>query len=285
MSARMETCLDGFRSPILSSINMCSFWHDQDAPWLIACEESGTVRDAFTNAGVAAVSCDLKPSRSPHGLHYQGDIRNVLYRPWAGVIAHPVCKYLTNSGVRWFTTPSKDPAVLWGDARWEALKAGAEFFRLFLDYADENPDVPVGVENPVMHKYAVALVGAKHDQTVQPFHFGDMQSKRTGWWLRNGLPKLVATNDVEAAMRLLPVKEYSSVHYCSPGANREQERSTFFPGMASAMALQWGRREGALHGQPVRLPGEGQRRRQLLAEQHAEAGRRRAAVGQGVCPR
>ena len=242
MSARMEACLEGFRSPIPSAINLCSFWRDQDAPWLIACEESGTVRDAFTRRGIAAVSCDLKASRSPHGLHYQGDVRDILYRPWAGVIAHPTCTFLTNSGVRWYTTPTKDPTIPWGAARWDCLREGAAFFRLFVDYAEAHPDVPVAIENPVMHKHAIALIGRKHDQTVQPFHFGDMQSKRTAWWLYNGLPLLVPTNDVEAEMRKLPIAAYSKVHYASPGADRAQERSEFFPGMADALACQWGLR-------------------------------------------
>lgn len=212
-------------------------------PWLIACEESGTVRDAFLRVGVPAVSCDLKPTRSP-GPHIQADVRRVIRtHRWGGVIAHPVCRYLTNSGVRWLYTQSNNPDTLWGEARWEAMREGAEFFRFFLDYADENPDVEVAVENPVMHKHAVALVGCKHDQTVQPYHFGDMQTKRTAWWLRNGLPKLVPTNDVEAQMRLLPVKEYSRVHFASPGKDREQERSTFWPGMSNAMAIQWGLRQ------------------------------------------
>jgi hypothetical protein len=216
-------------------------WHEAEAPWLIACEESGTVRDAFLDAGIPAVSCDLKPSRSPRGPHYQGDIRDVLYRPWRGVIAHPTCTYLTNSGVRWYTTPTKNGEP-WGDARRACLREAAAFFRLFVEYAEANPDIPVAIENPVMHKHAIALIGRKHDQTVQPFHFGDMQTKRTAWWLYNGLPLLVLTNDVEAEMRKLPIAAYSKVHYASPGADRAQERSEFFPGMADALARQWGQR-------------------------------------------
>jgi hypothetical protein len=121
---------------------------------------------------------------------------------------------------------------------WQELDEGAALFSACWNAPVER----IAVENPVMHKHAVALVGAKHDQTVQPYHFGDMQSKRTGWWLRNGMPRLVPTNNVEAEMRKLPVKEYSRVHYASPGADREQERSEFFPGMADAMAVQWGLR-------------------------------------------
>lgn len=262
LSLPMHHCLEGFRTPGIGFADYLhaskAAWFSTAAPWLIACEESGTVRDAFLDAGIPAVSCDLKPSRSPRGPHYQGDIRDVLYRPWAGVIAHPVCKYLTNSGVRWLVTPAKDPAILWGAARWEAMREGARFFRLFVDFAIANPDIPVAIENPVMHKYAVALVGRKHDQTVQPYHFGDMQTKRTAWWLYNGMPKLVATNDVEVAMRRLPIKEYSRVHYASPGRNvgdREQERSEFFPGMAAAMAAQWGCRRFPVGVASVVQPG------------------------------
>lgn len=207
-------------------------------PWLIACEESGTVRDAFLDHGVPAVSCDLKATRSTRaGFHYKGDIRDVLYaRPWAGIIAHPTCTYLSNSGVRWLTTPSKDPAILWGDARRVAMQEAAAFFLLFWNH----PCGRVAVENPVMHKHSLALIGARHTQTVQPYQFGHLETKRTCLWLR-GLPLLRSTNNVEAAMRLLPKKDTHKVHYASSSlADRAEVRSVFFRGVAEAMALQWG---------------------------------------------
>lgn len=208
--------------------------------WLVACEESGTVRDAFLRRGIDAVSCDLKPTRSQaFGKHYQCDVRELLYSErWAGIIAHPTCTYLSNSGVRWLTTPAKDPAILWGAERRLAMLDAAKFFLLFWNYPDR--DMPICVENPVMHKHALALIGGeRHTQTVQPYQFGHLESKRTCFWLRN-LPPLLPTHDVEAAMRELPERERSKVHYCSPGEKRAEIRSTFFTGIADAMAVQWG---------------------------------------------
>ena len=90
---------------------------------LVACEKWGRVRDALIAAGHDAMSCDLEPTEAP-GPHYQGDVRDVLYEAWDGMIAHPTCRYLTNSGVRWLHT---DPA------RWDLMCEGVEFFKLFLN--------------------------------------------------------------------------------------------------------------------------------------------------------
>lgn len=206
--------------------------------WLIACEESGTVRDAFLRAGIDAVSCDLKPSRSPLGEHYQCDVRKVLYRePWAGIIAHPDCTYITNSGVQWlFDGGASTADCLKGVDRWRALWTACEFFRLFL----EHPCPRVCIENPIPHKYAAQWIGPKYAQTVQPYQHGHLETKRTALWLK-GLPKLQATDNVEAAMRLLPKRDTHKVHYASPGADRAERRSVFYAGIGDAMAAQWGR--------------------------------------------
>lgn len=205
--------------------------------WLIACEESGTVRDAFLRAGVDAISCDLKQTRSP-GPHYQGDVRDILYSErWAGIIAHPVCTYLTLAGVRWlFDTGPSTATVLKGQARWDALIEAADFFNLFVDHPCEK----LCIENPIMHGHAAKLIRLPVTQYVQPFQFGHLETKKTGLHTR-GLPKLLPTNDVEAAMRALPKRETHKVHYCPPGENRAEIRSTFFPGIGDAMAAQWGR--------------------------------------------
>jgi hypothetical protein len=203
---------------------------------LVACEYSGRVRDAFTAAGHEAVSADLLPSESPNGKHYQGDARDLLGEPWDLLIAHPPCTYLTNAGVRFLHEPEDDSGYLKGPARWAAMREGAELFQAFL-----NAEVPrICVENPVMHKHA----RDGHDigratQFVQPWQFGDMQCKRTGLWLRN-LPPLVDTQNVKAATMALPVAERSAIHYASPGKGRGKLRSTTFPGLANAMAAQWG---------------------------------------------
>lgn len=185
---------------------------------LVACEYSGRVRDAFIAQGHDAVSCDLLPSDAP-GPHIQGDVRHQLFRPWDMVIAHPPCTRLCNSGVRWLHERNL----------WAAMQEAAEFFIACL-----NANAPrVAVENPVMHGHAQTIVGRGPDFTVQPWMFGDEVKKRTCFWTR-GLPPLVATSastgrDASADCWLLP-----------PSKDRWKLRSTTYPGIASAIAEQWG---------------------------------------------
>jgi hypothetical protein len=193
---------------------------------LIACEYSGTVRDAFIKAGHDAMSCDLLPTDAT-GPHYQGDVTDVLNDGWDLLIAHPPCTYMTNSGVSWL---HKDPA------RWVLLDDAAAFFNLLLD----APVNRIAVENPIMHKYAKERIGnRKQDQVVQPWMFGHMEQKGTCLWLKN-LPMLTATNNVKAEMLLLPDNERQRLHYLSPGPDRWKLRSKTYQGIADAMAAQWG---------------------------------------------
>lgn len=204
---------------------------------LIACEFSGIVRDAFAARGHDAWSCDLLPSESP-GQHYACDVREILqtlnYRQsvkWDLMIAHPPCTYLCNSGVRWLTPRAKLNAE-----RHRLMVQAADFFaQLFA------ADIPkVCVENPIMHKYArnylqetwrVLRHNARPAQTIQPWQFGHGETKRTCLWLR-GLPDLKPTNIVTGRT--------PRVHHASPGPNRWKERSRTLPGIAKAMAEQWG---------------------------------------------
>ena len=184
---------------------------------LAACEYSGRVRDAFNAIGHDAISCDLLPSEAP-GPHIQGDVLELLKEPWDLVIAHPPCTRLCNSGVRWLHERN-----LWGD-----MVAGAEFFRACL-----NANAPaVAVENPVMHKYAREICG-EHSFTVQPWQFGDPAKKRTCFWTI-GLPPLTPTSALTAA------DARPDCHHASPGPDRWKERSRTYPGIARAMAEQWG---------------------------------------------
>jgi hypothetical protein len=193
---------------------------------LIACEYSGTVRDAFIKAGHDAMSCDLLPTDTA-GPHYQGDVTDILNDGWDMLIAHPPCTYMTNSGVSWL---HKDPA------RWVLLDDAAAFFNLLLD----APVNRIAVENPIMHKYAKERIGnRKQDQVVQPWMFGHMEQKGTCLWLKN-LPLLTATNNVKAEMLLLPDNERQRLHYLSPGPDRWKLRSKTYQGIADAMAAQWG---------------------------------------------
>lgn len=192
---------------------------------LVGCEYSGTVRDAFIRAGHDAISCDLLPTDAP-GPHYQGDVFDIIDDGFELAIFHPPCTYLCNSGVRWLSTDI---------TRWPHLIDGATFFRRLLD----APIPRIAVENPIMHKYAAAIIGRRQDQLVQPWMFGHPESKGTGLWLKN-LPPLVATEDVRGVMDSLPVGQRNRIHYVPGGPDRWKIRSTTFAGIAEAFAQQWG---------------------------------------------
>ena len=184
---------------------------------LVACEFSGRVRDAFIARGHYAISCDLLPTESP-GPHIQGDVLPILFsREWDLVIAHPPCTYLCNSGVRWL----KD-----NPERKAAMRRAAGFFEACL--LARSPRI--AVENPVMHGHAGIR---KYDFTVQPWQFGDLETKRTCFWTK-GLPPLVPEITEK------PDNVQASVHHASPSKDRWKKRSLTFPGLARAMAEQWG---------------------------------------------
>lgn len=188
---------------------------------LVACEFSGIVRDAFLERGYDAWSCDLEPTESSALKHIQGDVLKLLDADWDLLIAHPPCTYLANSGVRWLHEDI---------TRWPKMFEGAEFFKVLL-----NCSIPrIAVENPVMHKYATSIVGRKSDQTIQPWHFGDNESKAVCLWLK-GLDLLVP----EVTEK--PDKLDQRVWRMPPGPDRQKERSRFFKGIAKAMAEQWGK--------------------------------------------
>lgn len=197
---------------------------------LIACEFSGTVRDAFREQGHDAWSCDLLPSESSvEGFHYTGDVLDVIRDTWGAwdlMIAHPPCTYLSNAGVRWLHSQPE---------RWKLMADGAAFFRQLL----EAPIPRIAVENPIMHGYARELVGRRADQCVQPYQFGHLEQKGTCLWLKN-LPQLIPTSDLKAETMALPEGQRQKMFYKSPGPNRWKERSITYQGIADAMADQWG---------------------------------------------
>ena len=201
--------------------------------WLIACERSGAIRDAMIARGIDAVSCDLEPTRAP-GPHIVGDALEQITRRWAGVIAHPVCRYLTNAGSKHlYAGMRKENGI--NAERWADMQKAAAFFNAF-----KTANAPrIAIENPIPHCHSRALIGAP-SQYVQPWWFGDPAFKATGWWLY-GLPRLTATN------RLTPPKpgtdehkRWSFIHRMPPGPDREEKRSETFPGHAAAIADQWG---------------------------------------------
>lgn len=192
---------------------------------LIACEFSGRVRDAFRKLGHDAWSCDILPADDGSEYHLQCDVREVLGNGWDLMVAHPPCTYLTNSGVTWL---HKQPG------RWQLMQDGAEFFKTLLDV----PIPLIAVENPIMHKYAVEIIGRRQDQIIQPWMFGHMERKATGLWLK-GLPPLQPTNIVKDEMLKLPKNIQQRLHYLPPSKDRWKLRSTTYQGIADAMATQW----------------------------------------------
>lgn len=199
---------------------------------LIACEYSGTVRDAFIRRGHDAVSCDLLPTEVP-GPHYQGDVLEILGDDWDLAIMHPPCTRLTNSGVRWLHHPPKGKTL---DQMWAELDEAVAFY----DALRKAPIPKKCIENPIMHKYARERLGEIKRQVVQPWWFGDKTFKATGYELI-GLPELVPTNRLATPAKGTPEhKEWSWVHLCPPGPDRWKIRSRTPKGIAEAMAQQWG---------------------------------------------
>ena len=185
---------------------------------LVACEYSGAVRDAFFARGHDAWSCDLLPTEVP-GPHYQCDAREVLGNGWDLLVAHPPCTRLCNSGVRWLAERNL----------WSGLDEAAALFSAFLN----APIARVAVENPIMHRHAKERIAGYHApaQTIQPWQFGHGETKATCLWLR-GLPNLVPTNVVEGREQ--------RVFRLPPSPDRWKERGRTYPGIADAMASQWG---------------------------------------------
>ncbi len=185
---------------------------------LVACEYSGTVRDAFIRQGHDAISCDLLPTESL-GPHYFGDLKRLMFHTWFVkdkfdlIIAHPPCTHLAVSGARWFKDKHKEQ------------KEAIEFFM----YCINLPCDKIAVENPVC---IMSTVYRKPDQYIQPWQFGHGETKKTGLWLK-GLPLLQATNIVSGRK--------DRIHKLPPSENRWKLRSKTYQGIANAMAIQWGK--------------------------------------------
>jgi len=193
---------------------------------LVACEYSGTVRDAFIRAGHDAMSCDLLPTDAP-GLHYQGDVMDVIGDGFDLMVAHPPCTYLSVSGMHWTTRGLRDPQLTT-----DALA----FVRLLMD----APIPRIAIENPVS---IISSQIRKPDQIIQPWMFGHDASKKTCLWLK-GLSILTPTQTI--APRMVNGKPRyanqtdSGQNRLAPSANRWKIRSETYSGIADAMANQWG---------------------------------------------
>jgi hypothetical protein len=193
---------------------------------LIACEFSGTVRDAFRKLGHDAWSCDIIPTDADPTYHIQGDVLEILNDGWDMMIAHPPCTYLAKSGVQHL---HKDPE------RWAKMEKAREFFLKML-----NVPIPkICVENPIPHGYAKL---PPYNQIIQPYYFGEAVQKKTCLWLKN-LTLLQATNIVDKGENYIGKdgKSNGSKWYqLPPSADRWKIRSKTFQGIADAMAQQWG---------------------------------------------
>ena len=213
---------------------------------LVACEESQRVCMAFRDRGFNAFSCDIQECSGGHPeYHILGDAVKALeageittmdgqthhISKWDLLIAHPPCTYLSNAGAR----------HLWKGHQLQAdrVMLGIKARDFFMEFYRAN--IPLmAVENPVPSKI---FVMPQHSQIIQPYHFGHPYTKRTCLWLRN-LPPLDPTNIVEPTETWCPSGSYSHKHGEQHKGmfttDRAKNRSKTFPGIAKAMAEQWG---------------------------------------------
>ena len=199
---------------------------------LVACEFSGTVREAFASRGHDAWSCDIEPTDVP-GQHYQGDVMDILDDGWDMMIAHPPCTYLTVTGNKWFKPEYKDRFPTREQDRQDAIN----FFMSLVN----SPIDKIAIENPIG---IMSTTYKKPNQIIHPWQFGHEASKSTCLWLK-GLPNLEPTNIVDkgefvtykSGKRM--TKWYADAASKSP-TERAKIRNKTFQGIADAMAKQWG---------------------------------------------
>lgn len=214
----------------------------KNANILIACEESGTVVQAFLDAGFTNVfSCDILPTSGKHPeRHIQGDVLELLGEDcsfqtmggklyfsvcWDLIIAHPPCTYLSVAGANHLFR-----GKILNKERYEKGLEAKDFFLKLLN----APCPRVCVENPVQ---LTIFNMPKYTQEIQPFQFGHPQSKKTRLWLR-GLPPLKPTNIVKKTESCSQKAAFD--WYTKGGKDRQRKRSTTFNGIAEAMAQQFG---------------------------------------------
>lgn len=196
---------------------------------LVACEYSGSVRDAFRALGHDAMSCDLLPTESP-GPHHHGDVFEVINDGFDLMVAHPPCTHLAVSGARWFKLKQNEQ------------KEALEFVQRLMD----APIRHIAIENPVS---IISSRIRRPEQIIQPWMFGDPFQKTTCLWLKN-LPGLEPTKIVDKGEffewtdKKTGKKKRQALWYkeaWSKGDMRWKIRSKTFQGIADAMADQWSR--------------------------------------------
>ena len=214
---------------------------------LVACEESQRVCVAFREKGHNAFSCDIIECSGGHPeWHIKGDVTNILnpypiistgkcivfhtmdglihyVEKWDLIIAHPPCTYLSNAGAR-FLYPK-------GILNVERLKKGIEAKIFFMALYNAECE-KICIENPIPSKvYELP----PYSQTVQPYEHGHPVQKKTCLWLK-GLPLLQPTNIVEERQST----KIAGNWFNKGGKDRQKNRAKTFPGIAKAMAEQWG---------------------------------------------
>ena len=208
---------------------------------LVACEESQAVCIEFRKRGHEAYSCDILECSGGHPeWHIQGDVREQLKKKWDMVIAFPPCTDLAVSGAAWFKRKREDGSQ----------KKAINFFMTILNSECEK----ICVENPVgvisgryILKYFPELCSQhslpiKQSQIVEPYYFGDAANKKTCLWLK-GLPLLKhdPSNYVEGSKYIESPSGRKYPEWCwNTGGGRGEQGSKTFPGIAKAMAEQWG---------------------------------------------
>lgn len=202
---------------------------------LVACEESQEVCKAFRELGHEAYSCDIQDCSGGHPeWHLKQDVIPLLNQDWDLIIAHPPCTFLTVTGNRWFDVER------YGDKAIQRQKDREEAVAFFMEFVNAKCE-KIAIENPIG---CMSTVYKKPTQIIHPYMFGDPARKATCLWLK-GLPKLIPTNMVEPII----------IHYQNgkgtdnpwhmetmklPPKERAKARSKTFPGIAKAMAEQWG---------------------------------------------
>lgn len=197
---------------------------------LIACEESQEVTMAFRKLNYSAYSCDRQICNTDlehPEWHFQQDITSLLLEDWAMIIAFPPCTHLACSGARWFDKKRKDGRQ----------QKAIDFFMLFVNH----PCQYIAIENPV------GIMNKKYrspNQIIHPWQFGDPIKKQTCLWLKN-LPRLKTTHLQPPTDDVMFFSGKQMSRFCYDtfnlhGKERAKVRSKTFPGIAKAMAEQWG---------------------------------------------
>ena len=198
---------------------------------LVACEESQAVTKEFRKLGHEAYSCDIIECSGGHPeWHLQQDVTEVLKEKWDMILAFPPCTHLAVSGARHFAQKITDGRQ----------QEGIDFFMMFANHPCEK----IVIENPVG---IMSSVWKKPSQIINPFQFGDRFKKKTCLWIK-GLPNLIETDVVDAEEDFVypngkRYPQWMMNTLSKSPTERAKARSKTFPGIAKAMAEQWGNLE------------------------------------------